>query len=457
MNGVEKNPVTLPLTQAREVLFAQVLEEVSPAWSNEDRASVSADARRLAGDKKNPADVLTLRAKLVLARCPGPDGKPHCAPPELPGAGLPTLFLSLAALCAGALSDQVASNGHRINLLAAPFLTLLLWNFAVYLGLLILPLLSERLKSKIGSFAAVAAPLFDGRWWTRIGRRDVLRTTFFSRWAACAAPAGKAAAKRALHLAAAAFVLGWVFSMVVRGIGTAYVVGWESTWFAARPDWVAAVLTVVYPIPGGAVDAIEAEALRFVPFGLETSDSAAQWMLRIITTVLLFVWLPRGMLALREHLRLNHMKVALPDELIQTISEKSDTALTLLLPQEADNAWQTAAKELPQVHVRFIDLWMKSGLDDVAAPAVLVLNAAATPEEDVHGTVLASLPPGSILLLDQDELFRRFTPESTRARSRLALWETFAAERRVRLLPVKSGIGDPVDQRRQCLERLFTS
>lgn len=49
-------------------------------------------------------------------------------------------------------------------------------------------------------------------------------------------------AARAFHLAAAAFAAGLLASIAVRGIGTAYVVGWESTWFADNPNRVAGIL-----------------------------------------------------------------------------------------------------------------------------------------------------------------------------------------------------------------------
>ena len=43
-----------------------------------------------------------------------------------------------------------------------------------------------------------------------------------------------------MHLAALAFAFGLIAEIGFRGISTAFVVGWESTWFAQNPEAVKA-------------------------------------------------------------------------------------------------------------------------------------------------------------------------------------------------------------------------
>ena len=255
------------------------------------------------------------------------------------------------------------------------------------------------------------------------------------------------------------FALGWVASIAVRGIGTAYAIGWESTWLAFRSDLVATLLSMLYPLPGGAVDAAVAESLRF---GASAGSGviAADWLLRIITTILLFIWLPRGLLALAAHLKLRRARIEWPVEMTDINRTLQGPSLTLLLPQEAEKSWMTAAEQRSKLCVKTIDLWSESAADDlrsVAAPAALVLNAAATPEDDVHGRVLAALPKPATLILDADTLLLRFAPDSERFRSRLALWEHFAASRRVPVvtLPLNKD-KDDIERRAQLLDALRT-
>lgn len=52
-----------------------------------------------------------------------------------------TVILGLAALMSGMLTDHLATEGARINLLSPPLLLLIVWNLAVYLLIILKPLM----------------------------------------------------------------------------------------------------------------------------------------------------------------------------------------------------------------------------------------------------------------------------------------------------------------------------
>lgn len=443
-----KTEVRLPMADARDVVFAEVLES-DPKWRPEDARRATTEAKQLAGDHADdPAKLLPLRARLVMARMDA------AQPPKLPGTFWPTMALGLAALLFGAFSDQLTAEHARINLLAPPFLALLLWNLAIYVSLMV------RLLLKPFRRGNVEEPREEGMLaLLRTRLRRVLpgakprERAFFDRWSRVTSPLVGIALSRAFHLAAAMFALGWVLSVALRGIGTAYVVGWESTWLAQRPDVVASILKLTYPFAAANLDAAGAAALNFAS-SMSSPADAAPWLLQIIITVLAVIWLPRGLLGLIAQLRLRNPVVTLPlrSDYTRSILE-ADRPFSLLLPAEADKLWREAAEALPGCRVLDADLWGDQEPQSAPSPAALVLNAAATPEDDVHGRHAESLPKPRTVVLDASELSRRF--DADKIASRLALWETFAAQHHARLKVFgRDPVENPVEARIRLLEEL---
>lgn len=422
-----KTAVKLPLADARDVVFAEVLES-DAVWRPEDARRATTDAKQLAGDQaKDPAKLLPLRARLVMVRRNSPQA------PRLPGTLWPTLALGFASLLLGAFSDQLTAEHARINLLAPPFLALLLWNLTVYVSLTVQLLTKPFRRSRQTSSSAFYFSALRTRLRRVLPTLKPRERAFFSRWSELNGSVVALHVSRAFHLAAAMFALGWVLSIGVRGIGTAYTVGWESTWLALRPDVVATVLKVSYPFAAADLDATSAAALNFASNATNPFD-AAPWLLQIIITVLVMIWLPRGVLALVAHLRLRNPRITLPltTPYMRAILE-TDQPLTLVLPTEADDLWRQAAEALPGIRMLQVDLWGDAQSAVVATPAALVVNAAATPEDDVHGAFTTKLPTPRTLILDATTLKKRF--DAQKIASRLALWETFAATHHARLLP----------------------
>lgn len=246
--------IQLSESDARDVLFAEALEKkaaVEGRWSSPDRDAATRDAKRLAGEHAALKRFLPLRARLVAARLhEDPAGAFGTALFHRAALAL-TVLLGLAAFVSGMLTDRLATEGARINLLSPPLLLLVLWNIAVYLLILLKPLLPGRISSHL-------LPLRECLSKALLRAAGASAASIEAR-SAIFMPQCRWLVARALHIAAILFAVGLLAGMAVRGIGTAYHVGWESTWLAGNPQAVHAVLSAIYghlpfcgPIPDAA-------------------------------------------------------------------------------------------------------------------------------------------------------------------------------------------------------------
>ena len=215
------------------------------------------------------------------------------------------VLMGLAAIVGGALSALDGS--RRINILAFPLLGLLLWNLVVYLlivvsgarslvhrgpprasaAILAAHWVQTRLKRAVARSAAFNAPLAEAL------------SRFVAEWSAAMRPLLITRSVRLFHLCAAAVGIGLIAGLYLRGVALDYRAGWESTFLDARQ--VRAVIAVLYG-PASAVtgiaipDAEHLGALRWE--GGSGGEGAARWIHLLAATALLFIVLPRLLLAL---------------------------------------------------------------------------------------------------------------------------------------------------------------
>lgn len=406
-------------------------------------ASAAADARLIAG--KDPKEKALARAKLVLSRR---SLKPSRVP-TLP-TGLFTGALMLCAYFLGVMTDRFSSEGAVVNLLSPALLLILFWQIALYALLLV---------------GTIAAPLgWKPKWpgrelfaalLSRLRILTVSKQTLRERplWLSLLTPALRSEAARAFHLAAAALGAGLLTGLAFRGIGTAYTVGWTSTWLAGHEAWLAALFSATYglvplelfgtPFPDAA--AIAEMNLRINAQG---SPDAAAWLLRLMGLVAIVVILPRLLLAFFAGRRAKAARTRFVwiDELdepapvstqrsVASISEGA-TVLTTVPADESLRRRTAALLMQPDVRWRTVDVWKdepESALASVdTETAVLLFDATATPEEEVHGHWIDAVgrrqPDAVTLLVDLSGLEAQFGAESERLTARKALWESFAAE-----------------------------
>lgn len=406
-------------------------------------ASAAADARLIAG--KDPKEKALARAKLVLSRR---SLKPSRVP-TLP-TGLFTGALMLCAYFLGVMTDRFSSEGAVVNLLSPALLLILFWQIALYALLLV---------------GTIAAPLgWKPKWpgrelfaalLSRLRILTVSKQTLRERplWLSLLAPALRSEAARAFHLAAAALGAGLLTGLAFRGIGTAYTVGWTSTWLAGHEAWLAALFSATYglvplelfgiPFPDAA--AIAEMNLRINAQG---SPDAAAWLLRLMGLVAIVVILPRLLLALWAGHRAKAARTSFvwaeEEEALAPVSSQTDATpaaegATVLTAMPSDEVLRRRTEALllqPALHWRTVDVWKdepEGVLQELATQdAVLLFDGIATPEDEVHGRWIDAVAkrrhgPATVLL-DLSGVEERFGADSERLTARKALWESFAAE-----------------------------
>ena len=453
---------------AREVLLLQAFESVNPAspsWTDEDRgwatklalqrgaaqadAAVFIEARahhamqRLAA--REPAAARWLRLRLWHSRWP--------------------LWAALVAVLVGVLADSIGSS-QRINLLAPPLWGVLVWNLVVYVLLFAHAALGLTRPNGPRPPGPIMRLVQRGLRWGRelpasvaSGGSEKALQSFATQWLRASAALNAVRASALLHTASAALALGLITGLYLRGLVLDYRATWESTFVTAQSAH--AVLAFLFA-PAQALSSIGLpdvagfEALRSVHGGDTLAGAtAAPWIHLWALTLLLFVLLPRSLLACWSTLRAQWLarRVALPlaEPYFQRLTQlqRGDLARVLVLPYAntptpqavlglrallADAFGERAALQIAPT--------LAFGAEDDAAAqhplppgttlAVALFDLAATPEAENHGRfvrLLAARAPvgaATIVLVDDTGFVRRFGSDTTRLTQRREAWRLFA-------------------------------
>lgn len=331
------------------------------------------------------------------------------------------LLIALGLLSGFALS---ALDGTRvINILSFPLIGLILWNFAIYaIALyniirsmtrrtlhqsLLADVLASAVLRRVRRHIAKSAD-YNAALATALGR-------FLVEWSQIARPLLVARACTMLHLAAAAVGIGLVAGLYLRGIVFDFRAGWESTFLSA--DTVRALLAFIYApasaLTGIAIpDTTHIAAIRLADGA--GGERATTWIHLLAATVLLYVVLPRLLLAtwqVSSVLR-HSLRVAVPGSLnpyyravYGDIAGGQQTVSVLPYHYEPYGGATAALRSLlsaafgerlvitlhantrygeEELFAEQLDARHDDGVDVVA----LLFNLAATPEEENHGVVL---------------------------------------------------------------------
>jgi len=471
----------------RTVLMVKAIEEVDRAGTiipPRDRAQATREAVRALG---SPADESLAGDDRLLARAVGDRAERLVGPlvqrfpivEEALGrtrtpAGL-LIVLLLAAFASG-LGLSALDGSRRINILAFPFLGLIVWNLCMYVVLA---------AGWIRARARPAVPKPSRRAWAgRLFQRRIeplLRETrrvhvvlgeALATYAAGCAAAGSAFiaqhARRWLHLAAAAVAIGLIVGLYVRGTVLRYEAGWESTFLG--PAQVQSILGTLFgPVAGWSgvqlpATAAEVEWLRWTAQG--GGGDAAPWIHLIALSLTLYVVLPRLLLAALATLGLWRLgrSTLLPDDLRRYaadvlrgsgIERSSGVASVTPYAYEPSDAavagltrWLQGAAGTTRIERRTS---LRYGEEDMAGPAfaigahrtsdlhVVVMSLAATPEAENHGVVIAAArdaahrarpPAGVRIVIDESPYAARFAGDASlasRVDERRRLWRNFVA------------------------------
>ncbi|WP_334186914.1 DUF2868 domain-containing protein [Noviherbaspirillum sp.] len=486
---------------ARDVMLMSAIEQTDQErriLSDEDRMYASRSAHELArwevSDKRSAMSVelfLAKRAEQVLKKI----AERHrgfskfIAPANLwrfIGVGLP-----LVAFLSGFLVDRIA-DPHRVDLLSAPLLLIIVWNVAVYVWLLIsafipafkrhpgVPLRLARFTSgRLPARRTLPQPLT-----VALGR-------FGEEWTRMSMPLSRTRLNRIVHVGALCFALGAILSLYGRGVFTEYRVGWESTFLNA--EQVHAMLTFLFTpvmsllqLQGFSIADVRASQFTQTVSGTE----GARWVHLYAGTLLLVVVLPRLALALfagwKESRLSNHFPIDLAQPYFRklaSIVESSAPAVMRVFPYSftidelRDKNLSLVAQMLIGEQARVM-LRPSTGYGDAPeellghasvakseiALTVALFNLSATPEKENHGDFLdhlARAAPGKLLaLIDESAYLERVgdgSGSASRIEERIALWRQFCELHKVHAVIVNlinpSKYADELDRGLATLDR----
>ncbi len=272
--------------QAKAVVLLQALETAaSPHWSSTDAQWATAQAVATAGPAATPAQFVVARASQALSRLLPRDS---ALQRWLQRRWWRAAWLPLAAalgLMAGLVVDQLGPP-QQVNLLAPAVWAVVAWNLVVY--------------------AALAWPQSrgrDGGWRDTLSSallnwkaRDAGLASVNATWAAVVAPLTVQRLTLLMHTAAAGLALGLMAGLYLRGLVLDYRIGWQSTFAstAAVQQALAVLLAPASALTG--ITLPDVAPLQLAP-GQAAQASAALWIHLFVATLLLWVVLPRTLLA----------------------------------------------------------------------------------------------------------------------------------------------------------------
>ncbi|MEJ6023326.1 DUF3482 domain-containing protein [Ramlibacter sp. PS4R-6] len=199
----------------------------------------------------------------------------------------------LAALVTGVATDAIG-NPHRVDLISLPLLGIVAWNLAMYLLFLGAALVPRR-EGRTSWLAGI------GRWTMGQAGTDPAAQAaarFHIDWFRATRPLHAARIQRVLHLSAAAWALGVILSLLVRGLVVEYRVGWESTFLG--PQQVHAVLSLLrlpalLVFPFDTFSVTDVAQMRFSLRG--GAAFGAPWVWMYVALLVTVVVVPRLLLA----------------------------------------------------------------------------------------------------------------------------------------------------------------
>ncbi len=449
-------PLLLKEMDAQAVLLVRAFEQADPegvvlARSVRERADAEAPQ-----NKEKPQAWLVRRARTLSAEI-------ETQVPLVPGlrrvtrlAGRLGPLLLIVAFVLGLASNLVGPARH-INLLSVPLLGILAWNLLMYAIFVLVWVLKGRAQKPGRGAARVLAPvstlLYLRRRLGGLDRSEAASAVtaggvrgYLDAWRTAGAALVEARGRRLMHLAAMVLMLGAVAGMYVRGLIFEYRATWESTFFDALT-----VRDLLHGILGPAASILGVEIPPLLPLRVPGDGPAALWIHLFAVTAVLFVVLPRGLLALVEALRLLRLSRRVPmpegDPYLRRLlaTGRAEPPAVELWPYSLELSIQRREQLLEALHDAFgrrADIRLQPVLaygedvpvlaeesesgDAVLTQPLVLFNLAQTPEAEVHGELLRALaarhgePPRA--LIEVSAYRQRLHGDETRLQGRKATW-----------------------------------
>ena len=463
--------------QLRDVLLIKAIEETDgtePLISAEDRKAATREAARNSGDVST-ADaasggrlsgraqrMLVSRAEFLLPplvrRYPDIADLSRVAG----GSALIGLLLIVASvLVGGGLS--MLDGTRRIDILSLPLLGLILWNLLVYTAVIagsLRSLMKKRPRRPLLPIFVSGSVLRQvRRFVSASARHNTLLAASLERftpeWWEAAKPLLLARAARLFHLCAAAAGVGLICALYLRSLTADYSAGWESTFLDAND--VHTFVSIIYgpasavtgiPIP----DASHLDRIRWQSGG--GGERAAYWIHLLAASVALYIVVPRLVFAAIKTVSIwrHAFSAALPASLAAYFGRTFGDGRALawqavtVVPYGYEPSDAALAKLRSLLSAALGDAATVSCLSPVrygdedaltignGETPVVLLNLAATPEEETHGVALdrvqrrATASSKALAIVDEGPYASRMSaaggaPERMNERRRL--WQDF--------------------------------
>ncbi len=465
-SGAQGNPNKYSADQVRALTWTRVVEldslenkKITP----EDSAECTKLAGRQIGENGTQKTLLLARANLVLDLLKRKNPSILSPQPKALGIWRMSILIVIVAFLLGMLTDELSTTNNRINLLAPPLLALYLWNVLVYLWLIVSFVLGLVKREPGPSKGPIRR--FAGYWLLKLQtwgmKKSPALTKFYEIWIPAERGILWRMAAGTLHLGAMCLGLGLIASIAVRGWGTSYTAGWESTWLANSPEIVLKFLNFVYgSIPGSSslFQSLDPEMIRRMRFDVAPQGvPATEWMVCLITATAIIVILPRFLLFLWNKLRADAIQRNFPinlqtpyyQNIIRQWHGKSMTIHVLPFGKSLSEAEKNGIKELSfvvnQLGSRFVfdavaheDTPLPNLSGDDAEEAWIVFQMSSTPEQEVHiryaeevKKACAKADAGCRIIVDSGNFIGRFSKLQNRIGERRKNWSSFLGKTKI--------------------------
>jgi len=391
-------------TKAKEILWVRAVEDgdlQGEVFPLDERAKttmgvVPRDEVPTDPNRREVLDLLSRRASSAASYLTNKHGQIAASPTSHRPWGLIIAGLCVLALVLGFLSDRLVNHG-RINVISAPLLGILAWNALVYLWNLVSPLLGKRADAL--GLQGLLAPVLG------IGRDKVddqpdsnppwgkLRGNFLARWTGLTGRPDLHRLTGALHLAAACFAGGQIGGLYLSGLVRRYLAVWESTFLDAPSfERLASILFG----PASKFFNIPVEVTENMNAATGGGVDARDWIHLCAATLLLFVVLPRIVLALASRFRAARAWKSATAELEPDLGNYARDLLRQITKSGKDVAVISYGLDFPETSHEAL---RRSILHAIGKPGSLRFVAGPSyGEEDEYLSTLGTIPDIAILL-----------------------------------------------------------
>lgn len=355
-----------PLDTARTVCLVKAIETSEAGkkyWSQDEASQVTRDLLSETPRTTPPARFIENRAQLAYSRM----AKKSHTLRTLRFGGNPALgYLTSAAiiLCAyliGAFSERFFSSGSEVNLFSPVYAALCFWSLFIYALMIVYGALSlARRRHTELPFRTLLARLTSGLVAPKLISSG-LRQAFLAIWAPVCLRLAQFRIARVFHWAFLALTAGVASSLIVRGLGGTYVIGWELPLFDSAPDRVCELFSRLWgwipqslnlpPLPDvEGVASMRLDRIAAAPEEAARIAPASAWLLRLFLLALVLIVIPRLLLIAWDSVALRILKgrVAIPvDDYFRALLEPAEEGAPKEKSSEPESSPADSGKERP--------------------------------------------------------------------------------------------------------------